>query len=165
MKLLHVGCGGHPCPEWLKDYTETRLDIDPDGQPHIVASMTAMGDIGQYDMIFCSHALEHLYPHQIEAALGEFMRVLVPGGCAVIAVPDLEGVQATDDALYMTADGPVTGHDLIYGLAPTVKASLHMAHHTGFIEKTMTMAMNSAGFSKIVVKRCPYFNLLAIGVK
>ncbi len=75
--LLHVGCGGDPIPEWaVGRYKEVRLDISPNNQPDILASMADMGDIGTYDAIHCSHALEHLVPHEGDAALREFVRVL-----------------------------------------------------------------------------------------
>jgi predicted SAM-dependent methyltransferase len=164
-ELLHVGCSGHPLPAWLTGYRETRLDIDPGCKPDIVASMTDLGAIGPFDMIFCSHALEHVYPHQVPVALSEFIRVLKPGGAAVVLVPDLGDVRPTDEVLYRTDDGPVTGLDLIYGIARTVEASLHWAHHTGFTAKTMADAFNTAGFSKITVKRLELFNILAVGIK
>jgi SAM-dependent methyltransferase len=83
--------------------------------PDIVASMDDMGDIGLYDAIYCSHALEHLFPWQTPLALSEFLRVLKPGGIAMIFVPDLEDVKPTNDILYESAGGPIAGLDMIYG--------------------------------------------------
>ena len=56
MKILHVGCGGEKLPPPLNEHEEIRVDIDPDTHPNIVASMTALGDIGEYDFVYCSHA-------------------------------------------------------------------------------------------------------------
>ena len=72
--LLHVGCGGGRLPDWLTGFNEIRLDIDDTYNPDIVADMKDMGDIGQFDVVFCQHALEHLYPHEVTQALEEFRR-------------------------------------------------------------------------------------------
>jgi hypothetical protein len=63
-------------------------------------------------------------------------RVLKPGGCVVVFVPDLEGVEATDEVLYEAPCGPITGLDLIYGLR-SAWPQPHMAHHTGFVRDTL----------------------------
>ncbi len=164
-RVLHAGCANHALPEWFADYAETRLDIDPTYGPDIVASLTNLGPIGKYDAVWCSHTLEHLYPHEVPVALREFRRVLNTGGAIVLLVPDLGDVRPTDDVLYETHAGAVTGLDLIYGLRWTIEQTLHMAHHTGFTDKTMQAALDAAGFSKIDVKRLPLFQLFAAGVK
>lgn len=163
--ILHVGCAGHPLPEWLGAVDETRFDIDPNCKPDILGDMTAMGEIGFFDIVYCSHALEHLYPHDVPKALGEFKRVLEPGGAVIIMVPDLEDVRATDDVLYEALEQPITGLDLIYGVRTTIEQSLFWAHHTGFTAKTLRQALEHAGFSRIEVKRLSMFNLFGVGVK
>lgn len=164
-RVLHVGCADHLLPDWCFPCEEVRLDIDPAYKPDIVASMTDMGDIGQFDGIHCSHSLEHLYPHDIPKALSEFYRVLEPGGWVVIFVPDLEDIKPTEDVLYFSPSGPVTGLDLIYGVRPSVAESLHMAHHFGFVASTLRAAMENAGFGRIEVKRLSIYNLMGAAVK
>lgn len=163
--LLHVGCGGDPLPEWAEDCIETRLDIDPSVKPDIVASMTDMGDIGQYDVIYCNHALEHLDSHDVEIALSEFKRVLQEGGYAFIVVPDLEDVKATDEVILQAPIGPITGKDMIYGLQNAIKDNPYMAHKTGFVKDTLQKVMEKIGFSKIEVRRLSNYNLLGVCVK
>ncbi len=152
-------------PAWLDGAEEVRLDIDPDCTPHIVASMTQMGEIGPYDAIYCSHALEHLYPHQVDQALGEFRRVLKPGGSAMIFVPDLEDVRPTEEVLYDSPSGPICGRDMYYGLARYVEASPHMAHHSGFVRETLKKTLRGAGFEVAEVRRLSGYNLFALAVK
>lgn len=159
-RLLHVGCGGDPMPEWAFGYTETRLDIDARHSPDVVASMTDMGEIGDFDIVYCSHALEHLYPHEVGVALSEFRRVLKPGGCAMVFVPDLEGVSATEEVLFEAPCGPITGLDLLYGYRKVLPDMPHMAHHTAFVSATLESAFRDAGFEAVEVKRMAAHNLM-----
>lgn len=160
--VLHVGCGGDPLPAWL-DGTETRLDIDPRHSPDVVASMTDMGNIGPFDAIYCSHALEHLPVHDVAVAVDEFARVLKPGGFAVVFVPDLEDVQPTREVLFEAPSGPITGHDLYYGHGGLIPSMPHMAHRCGFTADTLAQAF--AGFSRVKVERLDCYNLMAVAIK
>ena len=166
-RVLHAGCGGDPLPDWLalEGCEETRLDIDPAHEPDIVASMTACGDIGPYDTVLCQHALEHLYPYDVPRALGEFYRVLTPGGRVIIVVPDLEDVRPTEEVLYTSPAGPVCGLDMYYGMHSLLEAMPHMAHHSGFTSTTIKAVIEGAGFRRAIAQRMAWFTLLAIGVK
>ena len=164
--LLHVGCGGDSIPEWAgSEFDEVRLDISPDHNPDILASMIEMGNIGPFDAIHCSHSLEHLSPHEVPVALGEFYRVLRDKGFAVIFVPDLEDVKATEDVLFVAPCGPITGLDLMYGLRALLPIMPYMAHKTGFTKKTLGNALKEAGFASVVVERKENYNLMAIAAK
>jgi hypothetical protein len=164
-RILHIGCGGEKLPPWLGAVEEVRLDIEARNQPDIVADMLDMGEIGEFEGVFTSHCLEHVYPHQVPVALAEFKRVLVSGGIAIIVVPDLEDVKPTDEALYESPAGPICGLDMIYGHRASIEAYPHMAHHTGFTSETMRAALAAAGFVNIKTARIPSFNLLATGAK
>ena len=163
--LLHVGCGTAAPPEWLSDYDETRLDINADARPDVVASMLDMGDIGPFDVVFCEHALEHVAPFEVPRALSEFRRVLKPGGHAVVFVPDLEGVSPTNAVILQTPSGPVTGHDLFYGFGPALKDNPFMAHRCGFVAETLEMAFREAGFADVKTQRVGNFNLMGAARK
>jgi SAM-dependent methyltransferase len=161
--VLAVGSGADPLEQWKEQgYTVVRLDIDPGTKPDIVGSMTDMGEIGPFDVVYCSHSLEHLYPHEVPKALREFHRVLRTGGVAVILVPDLQDVPATDDPL-PGAPG-LTGLHLYYGDAREIEQYPYMAHHSGFVEKSLRAAMEQCGFT-VNTQRASHYNLLGIGVK
>lgn len=160
MRILHAGCGIDRLPAWLEG-EEVRLDLEPAVKPDIVASFTDLGDIGEFDVVYCSHALEHLYPQDVSAALKEFRRVLKPGGKVVLFVPDLEDVKPTEDVLYVSPSGPITGLDMIYGFRPALRDFPHMAHHTGFTAQTMRYALEDAGFVGVVTQRLGSHNLMA----
>lgn len=165
MRLLHAGCGGSSLPDIFNGrYDEVRLDIDPAARADIVASITAMGEIGTYDAVYSSHCVEHLYPDEVRVALAEFYRVTAPGGHAIVIVPDLEGVEPTDEVILESAIGPLSGLDLIYGCRFD-RHRPYMAHHSGFVSKTLEAAMREAGFQKVDMKRLPEHNLMAIGRK
>lgn len=163
--VLYVGCGADPLPPWLGSCDETRLDIDDRHRPDIVADMRSLPDIGGFDVLYCSHSLEHLYPHEVVPTLQGFRRVLKEGGGAIVFVPDLEGVSATDDVLFTAPAGPICGLDLIYGYRPALKANPYMAHKTGFISESLNAAMNEAGFKNVAVVRLSDYALMAAGTK
>jgi ubiquinone/menaquinone biosynthesis C-methylase UbiE len=162
---LHVGCGGDALPDWLHHYDETRLDIDETQCPDIVASMLDMGDIGQFDALLCRHALEHVYPHEVGQALGEFRRVLKDGGHAMVFVPDLEGVAPTNEVLFEAPSGPITGHDLFYGYGRALTHNPYMAHKCGFVKETLEAAFKSAGFTQVKTTRIGNYDLMGVGIK
>lgn len=166
MRLLHAGCGNSALPDVMASlkYEEVRLDIDPATKPDIVASLTDLGEIGTFEGIYCSHCVEHLYPAQVSEALTEFHRVTSPGGFAMVIVPDLEGVFATEDVLFVCAVGPLTGLDLIYGCRYDA-SNPYMAHHSGFVSTTLEAAMREAGFETVTMKRLDEYNLMAVGRK
>ena len=179
--LLHVGCGakrkdqttrGFNTPEW----TEIRLDIDASVCPDVVGTMTDMGAVASesVDAIFSSHNIEHLYPHEVPAALGEFLRVLRPDGFIVITCPDLQSVCAlvAQDKLtepaYTSPAGPIAPLDILYGLRSALaRGNLYMAHRCGFTQKVLSGTLAANGFQSVASsKRAgPYFDLWAIASK
>lgn len=163
--VLHVGCGADPIPSWLGSCDETRLDIDAKHAPDIVADMRELPDVGSFDVVYCSHALEHLSPHEVVPALQGFLRVLSDGGGAIVFVPDLEGVSATDEVLFVSPAGPICGMDLIYGYRPALKDNPHMAHKTGFTAETLRSAMVAAGFRTTEIVKLSDYALMAAGTK
>jgi predicted SAM-dependent methyltransferase len=175
--FLHVGCGpkrkdqttsGFNSPEWQ----ETRLDIDSRVQPDVIGSMTDMGSVVTHSMdaVFSSHNLEHLYPHEVPAALAEFYRVLKPDGFAVITCPDLQSVCAlvAQDRLtepaYVSPAGPIAPLDILYGHRPAMaQGNLYMAHHCGFTRKVLQDTLRAAGFASVATRARPKsFDLWAV---
>lgn len=162
-RVLHVGCGNQPMPEFLDDYKEVRMDIDPSCNPDIVASLTDMGDIGEFDAIYGSHVLEHFTSGDVQKVLSECHRVLRRGGVAIMVVPNLENVRPTREVVYISDAGPITGLDMFYGKESFVDENPYMAHKTGFVPETLEQAFSM--FSLVKVKDLTKFNLMGIGVK
>jgi SAM-dependent methyltransferase len=159
--VLIVGCGEEGQQWHDQGWNVVRLDIDPRVKPDIVGDMTCLGNIGPFDAVACNNALEHLYPHQVDKALREFHRVLNPGGYIIIQVPDLEGIQPTEDLI---PEIGMSGLHLMYGDAALIEEYPHMAHHCGFVEQTLYRVLKEASFQPIV-KRIPCHQLMGVGKK
>lgn len=162
-RVLSAGGGTASHHEWESTgYAVIRLDIDPRTKPDIVGSMTDIGDVSPFDAVYCAHALEHLYPHEVPRALSEFYRVLVKGGILVIIVPNLEGIKPTDD---MVDGAGCTGLHLFYGDPAEIEDAPYMAHHYGFLAETLSRAISAAGFEVIYSKAAPSQQLVGLGIK
>ena len=69
------------------------LDVRPGPGVDIVASCTDLSAVADASAaeIYASHVLEHLsHNRELQLALGEMHRALVPGGRLMISVPDLD---------------------------------------------------------------------------
>lgn len=178
--FLHVGCGpirkgpetpGFDGPEW----SEIRLDIDPSVSPDLIGAMTDLSAVktGSMQALFSSHNIEHLYPHEVPIALGEFKRVLTDDGFVVITCPDLLSIaqfiaqRGLEETAYTSTMGPITPLDMLYGHRTSMNAGkLFMAHRCGFTAQTLQQALQRAGFGKICVAWRPsQFVLWAVATK
>jgi predicted SAM-dependent methyltransferase len=156
--VLHAGCGRAVLPEVRfppAQWREIRLDIDASYRPDVVGSLTDMRGIASesVDAVYSSHNLEHLHGHEVPIALREFLRVLRPGGVAVIVVPDLQvagELLATDrgeETLWYSEEEPLTAMDMIYGHGkPIAAGNLYQMHKTGFTASSLGRALKQAGF-------------------
>jgi SAM-dependent methyltransferase len=148
--FLHVGCGPQN-KSGLKgfdsvDWREIRFDIDPSVNPDILGTLTDMHAVatGSVDAIYSAHNIEHVFPHEVQAVLREFYRVLKEDGFVVLTCPDLRSVceaVANDkllEPLYESPAGPITPIDILYGHRDSVgKGKIYMAHKTGFTYSTL----------------------------
>ena len=137
--------------------------------------MTDMSSVetSSVDAVFSSHNVEHLYPHEVPLALGEFLRVLKPGGFALITCPDLRSVcqlvadDKLTDAAYTSPAGPIAPIDILYGHRVAMAAgNLYMAHRCGFTEKVLVGTLQAAGFQQVAsLTRSHHFDLWALATK
>jgi len=175
LTFLHVGSGekhkNQTTPAFARpEWTEVRLDIDPNVAPDIVSDMTDMSAVGSGSMeaLFSSHNIEHLFIHQVPGALAEFRRVLKPDGYAVILCPDLQAVASmiAEDRLhepaYQSRAGGISPHDTLYGFGRQIALGhTYMAHRCGFTQSSLMRALTDAGFRRVGVIRRP-FELAAV---
>ena len=175
-RLLHVGCGRKnstnlPPPFDQPSWQEIRLDIDPSVEPDIVASITDMRAVenGAMHALWSAHNLEHLYAHEVPAALSEFARVVVPNGFVVITVPDLQMIAESiaagnlTEQAYLSPAGPVAPIDMLYGFRPSLAdGRLTMAHRTGFTAGSLERALYRAGFETVAARPDRFWALWAV---
>ncbi len=177
--VLNVGCGPAR-PENLDEYFhrpewhEVRLDIDPNVEPDIIGTTVDMSGVpdGVVDGVWSEHNLEHVFAHEVETVLREFLRVLRPGGIAMLSVPDLQRVAkhlAAGDLerpFYESDAGPIGVLDVLYGHGPSIAGgNEYMAHRTGFSAKSLGEHMRNAGFVSVNVTRIEIALLEASGRK
>lgn len=158
-RLLHVGCGlaGTPIPPQFWDWNELRMDIDPAVQPDVVGSITAI-DLPDCSVegIYASHILEHVEQWDVHQALTECLRVLVPGGTAIIVTPDLlawsrwivDNPGSIEAVMSISPSGSITALDALFGYQPDVQAGAeYMRHRTAFTQLTLAAHLRAAGFA------------------
>jgi SAM-dependent methyltransferase len=167
-RVLNAGSGSYTArrlhPVFVRGiWKEIRVDIDPQSKPDVIASITDLETAfspKSFDAIWSSHTLEHLYTHEVPAALAEFRRVLKPNGFALITSPDLEAVvslmldHGLDDVAYTSPAGPITPLDMLFGHSASIALGhQYMAHKTGFTEKSLAQRLVDAGFPTVLIKR------------
>ncbi len=176
--ILHVGCGPYdpealPRPFRTPEWREVRLDLNPAVQPDIVGSITDLSAVPDesMDAVYSSHNLEHVYAHEVPIALGEFYRVLKPGGRVLISVPDIQEVAEhvakgnLEEPLYESPAGPISAIDILYGLRTAIAGGNHfMAHRTAFTSESLSQKLKQAGFSKVDIQK-GNLNIWAVGYK
>jgi predicted SAM-dependent methyltransferase len=179
--FLHVGCGHKTKDQTTLEFqkpswNEIRLDINPEVQPDIIGSTTDLSNVNtvSMDAVFSSHNIEHIYPHEVQLALLEYLRILNADGIFVVTCPDLQSVCAVvaddklTDKVYDSPAGPITPLDILYGhMASVAAGNIFMAHKSGFTRKTLTESVIKAGFGTVIVRRRehPYYDLWAIATK
>jgi SAM-dependent methyltransferase len=177
-RLLNVGGNSKeiPLPQQFADFEHLLLDIDPETKPDVLCDARELGskDVGQFDVVYCSHNMEHYYRHDVKRVMEGFLRVLRPGGFAFIVVPDIQELMKAvatnnldiEDKVYDSPAGPITVLDMIYGYGAEIerRGVDFFAHKTGFSPKSMAAALFRAGFS-VVYKWSANLALTAIAFK
>lgn len=80
---IHLGCGRRRLPGY------THIDPDENVNPDYIGSaekIPVMNNIAT--MLYFAHGLEHVRKADVEHVIGEFSRVLRPGGTLRLSVPD-----------------------------------------------------------------------------
>lgn len=137
------------------------LDIDPRGGVDLVCDARELlaQPPAQFEAVYCSHNLEHYYPHDVERVLRGFQHVLKMDGFAEIRVPDIRKVMQVmleqdldiDDVLYHASAGPILIRDVIYGWHVEIEHTGQdfFAHKTGFTARSLSTALRYAGFTQV----------------
>ena len=164
-RVLNVGGNKKeiPLPRYYAGWQHDLLDIDPAVRPDVLCDARELQRLPreQYDSVYCSHNLEHYYPHEVPRVLAGFRHVLKEGGFADIIVPNVGAVMQEaverkldiEDVLYVSPAGPITVRDVIYGYGVEIARSGNdfYAHKTGFTEKSLIGVLQDSGFPIVYV--------------
>jgi hypothetical protein len=165
--------GGGRLPAFFTGWRQVRVDLDPETQPDLVATMTDLSAIADeaVDAVWASHCLEHVYAHEVPSCLAEINRILSPRGFLCLRVPDLQTVAGSiaedrmHEVLYQSPRGPVTAHDVVFGFgADVARGRLMMSHRTGFTPTVLSDALKNS-FDSFLVRRTQALELIAVARK
>ncbi len=177
--VLNVGGNSKqiPIPSYFAGWQHHLLDIDPRGGPDLVCDARELRGLtgGVYDAVYCSHNLEHYYRHEGLNVIRGFHHMLNETGFAEIRVPDIAKVMSAlrerdlelDDALYQSPAGPISAHDVVYGMQKEIKESGQdfYAHKTGFTPKSLRKILMDGGFPLVFLSTERAFAVHALAFK
>ena len=138
---LHIG-GQEPHPDWKI------VNITPGKFTDFVRSCTDLSIFPDASVteIYASHVVEHLgYQRELGTALGEFNRVLVPGGMLRVSVPDLP----TLCRLYLDPQRDSNARFMVMRMMYGGQIDDGDFHYVGLNEEMMGAYLERAGFSEI----------------
>ena len=159
-RLLNVGGQSRSIqlPDAYGLFEHVLLDLDPGVGADIVLDIRELNTLEsqQFDVVYCSHNLQHVRQHEVPVVLAGFRHVLKPGGLAHIIVPDLQELMLAcvqqgidlDGLLYESPMGPITPLDVLYGHGGIMAQSGQdfYAHRTGFSRRTLANVVEASGF-------------------
>lgn len=152
---LHLGCGDSRAPGW------TNIDLTG-GDVRLNLSWELPFDDASVSWVYSAHTLEHLDFHTAAPRLlKEVHRVLMPGGTARLAVPDLEAYTreyaAGNDAFFREYDrqrpefGRAVGYRTNFSkvmlmAGSAVRSGWFFEHKMGYDFDTLADLLRRAGF-------------------
>lgn len=141
-RKLHIG-------GWVKAEGWEILDANP--APHVdhvgnANDLSRFAD-GTFAEIYASHVVEHLdFVGELQATLKEWNRVLVPGGRALISVPDLDVLaKLVLDKDRLNVDERFHVVRMIFG----AHADKYDYHAVGLNEEFLTGFLKAAGYVRM----------------
>ena len=142
MKILDIGSGVTNGPEgsWT-DAEVFRLDIDDELKPDYVHDITKPFPEelhGQFDVVYCSHILEHISWRDVIKTLEHISEAAKPGGEMCIIVPDITR------ACKMILEGKYTIG--VVGVLYGSQINQWQYHNTGFTKETLAQMLNAIGW-------------------
>lgn len=135
---LHLGCG--------KRYIPGYIHVDAVDYPHVdhistIDNLSFIGD-NSVDIIYACHVLEHFKRREVSRVLGEWQRVLKPGGVLRISVPDFASLcdiyQKFDNQLNLVVGALFGRQDYLYNI-----------HYNVFDFQSLKQVLQDVGFIEV----------------
>lgn len=151
LRILDVGCNEFDRPGELYPDTEravVRLDADPDVKPDIVHDIVnPLPDEmhGAFDVVICSHVLEHISWRAALVALNNICQALADDGKLWLIVPDIEW-----------AAQMILRREMTVGVLATLYGGQNNEwdyHRSGWTESALRMAVDKVGLKVERVRR------------
>lgn len=167
---LNIGCG--------TDYREGFINIDgSDSLPRVdkviniaTDSLLDYFESGQVDYILANDIIEHHYHWEGVELMTQFCKLLKPGGCAEIRVPDAEYlIKCWWMPLRMKLTYLFGGQDIPQGYDPEMDESRKQfpeffCHKYGWTRAEMKKQLLDIGYSRVRCKRAKT-NFIAYAIK
>lgn len=139
---LHIG-GQEANPDWKILDIEARPEVD------YVANASDLSQFadGSVDKIYASHVLEHFYHtlnNELLNTLKEWYRVLKPGGCLLVSVPDLR----TLCWLYLNPNLTLYERAHLMAIMFGAQINPHDVHKVGFDFEILGLYLEEVGFQE-----------------
>lgn len=166
--IVNLGAGSHTAFRYLDPqgppagWKEIKVDLDPSTNPDVIASLTDLrGAIedASADVVYSSHAIEHIADHEVEIVLSEMHRILRNDGFVALRCPDLGQLidrfdpEHLEKPIYHSPVGPISVLDILYGHRESIaEGQEFMRHRTGFTEKSLADRLLSVGFKEIRIQ-------------
>lgn len=136
--LVHLGCG------WINNSRFINIDAVPLPHIHYVRDITNLKVLPDNfaDLLYSSHALEHISHSALLETLAEWARVIKKGGTIRLSVPDfdklIEMYHASGNDIRAIKDPLMGGQDYAYNF-----------HKSVYNEKYLSELLTGAGFHNI----------------
>lgn len=136
---LDVGAG-----QYKRDEDFVSVDLFDESADVRAAAHEMPFPDGSVELVWCSHMLEHVPRGEINRVLQEFLRVLKPGGRAIISVPNFDYVAR----YWLTGPDRAWAEAMVYGL----QTQDGEYHRTAFTHETLRGDVTAAGFEVVRVE-------------
>lgn len=137
---INLGCGDRRREGWVN--VDLRSDV-----ADVVADVSALPfPDGSVDEIWASDIAEHFPRERLPAVVGEWRRVLRPGGTLTLRVPNLLKLA---EAIVRHADDPDRFIENVYGGHRWGPDGAWDAHHWGWTPQTFARDLKGWGFEVV----------------
>lgn len=155
---LHLGCGSNILNDYINvdgEYCASQTNI-------VIHNLTEFYPLADdtVDEILSVHVIEHIMPNLVEYMFKEWLRILKPGGCAIVEWPDLLKMckYLVDDPSRIYSDNKKVQKRGIAGIFGFISKyqDITMLHKWGYSEESMRKLFLDCGFTRTEIQTVQY---------